>query len=143
MIRRVLLLLAIVAVASTVRAEDRIWAALVLGCPNTSEEPVPKELEPFIGGLKTVFGYKTFYLLNAKEKKIREGTEEWIVPRKQIFLKVRCTDRDKTSYTVVVELYVKKQLLVTSEVRLAREAPLYIRGPNWGKGRLVFILEVR
>jgi hypothetical protein len=26
---------------------------------------------------------------------------------------------------------------------LARDAPLYIRGPAWGKGQLIFLLEVR
>ena len=60
-----------------------------------------------------------------------------------MFLKVRCLDRSEIDYKVQLELYVKKKLVVTSEAKLAREAPLYIRGPSWGRGRLIFILEVR
>ena len=129
--------------ASTVRAEDAIWSALVLGTIEHPGKPAPVDLEPFIGGLKPVFGFNTFYLLGAKKKQIRKGSAEWIVPTKEVFLKVRCLDRSETAYRVQLELYVRKKIVVTSEVKLARGAPLYIRGPSWGKGRLIFILEVR
>ena len=130
------------AMAANARA-DGIWSALVLATNEHPPKPVPAELEPFVGGLKTVFGYNSFYLLGAKKKEIVKGSEVWIVPTKEVFLKVRCLDRSEVDYKVQLELYVKKKLVVTSEAKLARGAPLYIRGPSWGKGRLIFILEVR
>jgi hypothetical protein len=135
--------LALLAVTGLARADNSIWAALVLGTNEQPPKPAPKELAHYASGLKEVFGYNTFYLLGAKLKKIRKGSEEWIVPTKQVFLKARCTDHSGGSYTVQIELYVKKRLVVTSEVKLAPGAPLYIRGPAWGKGRMAFILEVR
>ncbi|MDD5200760.1 MAG: hypothetical protein PHC88_13265 [Terrimicrobiaceae bacterium] len=135
--------LALLAITGCARAEDSIWAALVLGTNEHPPKPPPKELAHYAAGLQTVFGYNTFYLLGDRSKKIRKGSEAWIVPTKQVFLKVRCLDRSVSSYTVHLELYVKKQLVVTSEVKFARNVPLYIRGPAWGRGRLVFILEVR
>jgi hypothetical protein len=135
--------LMVVLFAAGAHAEDRIWAALVLGTTENPPRPAPEELEPFVKGLRTVFGYNSFYLLAAKEKKIRKGTEEWVVPNKKVFLKLQCIDRSPGCYTVNLELYFKKELLVTSQVKFARDAPLYIRGPNWGKGRLIYILEVR
>lgn len=141
--RLLFLLIAFVAGVGALRAEDKIWTALVLGTTEHPPREVPKDLEPFAKGLEEVFGYNSFYLLAAKEKKIRAGTEEWVVPTKKLFLKLQCTDRSEKCYTVHLELYFKKQLMLTSEVKFAREAPLYIRGPNWGKGRLIYILEVR
>ncbi len=125
------------------RAEDAIWTALVLA---TNEHPAraePRELAHYAGGLRTVFGYNSFYLLGDKTKKILEGSEEWMVPTRQVFLKVRCVDQAANFYAIHLELYVRRQLVVTSEVKLALHAPLYIRGPAWGQGRLIFILEVR
>jgi hypothetical protein len=135
--------LMLLAMAPLGRAGDNIWAALVLGTNEHPPKPVPKELAAYAGGLREIFGVNSLYLLGYKKRKIVKGGEEWIVPTKAVFLKVRCLDRGAASYTLQLELYVKKRLVVTSKVKLARGAPLYIRGPEWGRGRLVFILEVR
>lgn len=137
-----LLAAAWLAAAASARA-DGIWSALVLATNEHPQKAVPAELKPFASGLKTIFGYNTFYLLGAKQKQILKGSETWIVPTKEVFLKVRCLDRSEVDYKVQLELYVKKKLVVTSDAKLARGAPLYIRGPSWGRGRLIFILEVR
>jgi len=134
---------AIVMLAAASARADGIWSALVLATNEHPPKSAPVELKNFSQGLRTVFGYNTFYLLGAKQKEILKGSEVWIVPTKQVFLKVRCLDRTEVDYRVQLELYVKKKLVVTSEARLARGAPLYIRGPSWGRGRLIFILEVR
>lgn len=135
--------LAMLAVAGAARAEDNIWAALVLATNEHPAKTPPKQIAPYEHGLHTVFGFNTFYLLGEKTQKLSEGQGEWIVPSKVVFLKVRCLDQNATSYTVQLDLFVRKKSVVTSKVKLARGAPLYIRGPAWGKGRLVFILEVR
>lgn len=142
--RRAILLLTLAWLAGVapVRA-DSIWSALVLATAEKPAKPAPPELEPFAAGIRTIFGYNTVYLLGAKKKDIVKGSETWIVPTKAVFLKLRCIDRTEASYRMQLELYVRKKLVVSSEVKLARNAPLYIRGPSWGRGRLVFILEVR
>lgn len=135
-------LLLVVGVPTT-RAEDAIWAALVLATNEKPPKPVPKELGPFARSLKTVFGYNTFYLLGNKTKRLGPGSDVWIVPTKKVFLKVRNVARKENFYVLQLELYVKKKLVVTSDVKLGRGSPLYICGPAWGRGRLIFILEVR
>lgn len=127
----------------SLRAEDRVWTALVLGTNEPSAKAIPKEIAAYASGLKTVFGANSFYVLGVKSQTIREGTEEWIVPSREVFLKMRVLDRRDAAYAIQLELYVKKRLVVTSKVELARGAPLYIRGPQWGRGRLIFILEVK
>ncbi|HEY5743764.1 MAG TPA: hypothetical protein VIS99_14625 [Terrimicrobiaceae bacterium] len=129
--------------AQAARAEgDRIWSALVLA---TKENPpeVPDALRKFVPAIKDVFGYNSLYLLGEKRRNLFSGGEEWLVPSKEFFFKVQCLDQGLTSYSVRIELYRAKDLLVTTEAKLAKGAPLYIRGPMWGKGQLIFLLEVR
>ncbi|HEY5814575.1 MAG TPA: hypothetical protein VIT23_18210 [Terrimicrobiaceae bacterium] len=125
------------------RAEgDRIWSALVLATKESPPE-VPEALRKFVPAIKDVFGYNSLYLLGEKRRNLFSGGEEWLVPSKEFFFKVQCLDQGSTSYSVRIELYREKDLLVTTEAKLAKGAPLYIRGPMWGKGQLIFLLEVR
>lgn len=125
------------------RAGDRIWSAIVLATRESPAKPIPAKLSDFGGPLKKIFGYNTFYLLGEKKKDLRLGAREWLVPSKRIFLHVTVLAIGKAHYTMRIALYEGKELLVTTDARLARDAPLYIRGPQWGKGQLIALLEVR
>jgi hypothetical protein len=122
---------------------DRIWSALLLATREDPPGPVPKALEKFAPSIRKIFGYDSFYLLGEKKRDLLSGGEEWLVPSKEFFFKVQCLSRAETSYSLRIELYHDKNLLVTTEAKLARDAPLYIRGPAWGRGQLIFLLEVR
>jgi hypothetical protein len=129
--------------ASPARAGDRIWSALVLATREDSPPPVPEALKEFAPAIRKVFGYNSLYLLGEKKRDLYSGGEEWLVPSKEFFFKVQCLSQNTTSYTLRIELYRGKDLLITAETKLARGAPLYIRGPEWGRGQLIFVLEVR
>ena len=122
---------------------DRIWSALLLATKEDPPGPVPKTLEKFAPSIRKIFGYDSFYLLGEKKRNLISGGEEWLVPSKEFFFKVQCLSQEETSYLLRIELYRDKTLLVTTEAKLARDAPLFIRGPAWGKGHLIFLLEVR
>ena len=122
---------------------DRIWSALLLATKEDSPGPVPKALEKFAPSIRKIFGYNSLYLLGEKKRDLISGGEEWLVPSKEFFFKVQCLSQEETWYSLRIELYRDKNLLVTTEAKLARDAPLYIRGPAWGKGHLIFVLEVR
>jgi len=122
---------------------DRIWSAVVLATRETPAKPVPKKLADFQETLQSVFGYNSFYLLGEKTKDITSGGTEWLVPSKRIYMKMSILETNTTGYRMRIELYNNKDLLVTTEAKLARDAPLYIRGPQWGEGQIVAILKVR
>jgi hypothetical protein len=124
-------------------AGDRIWSALALATVESSAAPVPIPLERFAPTINEVFGYNSLYLLGEKKRDLFHGSEEWLIPTKEFFFKVQCLWQELTSYLVRIELYRGENLLVTTEAKLAKEAPLYIRGPQWGRGLLIFVLEVR
>jgi hypothetical protein len=122
---------------------DRIWSALVLATKENPPSSIPQALREFAPAVKKVFGYNSLYLLGEKRRDLFSGGEEWLVPSKEFFFKVQCLSQGPTSYTLRIELYRDKELLVTTEAKLAKNAPLYIRGPAWGKGQLILLLEVR
>jgi hypothetical protein len=124
-------------------AGDRIWGALVLATIENSATPVPESLKELAPPNKKIFGYNSLYLLGEKKRDLFLGSERWLVPTKEFFFKVRCLSQELTSYLLRIELYREKNLLVTTEAKLAKDAPLYIRGPQWGRGLLIFVLEVR
>jgi hypothetical protein len=122
---------------------DQIWSALLLATREEPPSPVPNALEKFAPSIKKIFGYNSLYLLGEKKRDLISGGQEWLVPSKEFFFKVQCLSRGETSYSLRIELYHDKNLLLTTEAKLARNAPLYIRGPAWGRGQLIFLLEVR
>jgi hypothetical protein len=124
-------------------AGDRIWSALILATKENPPSPVPDTLKEFAPTIRKVFGYNSLYLLGEKRRDLYSGGEEWLVPSKEFFFKVQCLGQSLASYTLRIELYRDKNLLVTTEAKIARDAPLYIRGPEWGRGQLIFVLEVR
>ena len=105
--------------------------------------PIPAALKKFAPAIQKIFGYNSLYLLGEKKRDLISGGEEWLVPSKEFFFKVQCLSQGATSYTLRIELYRDKGLLLTTEAKLAKDAPLYIRGPAWGRGQLIFLLEVR
>ena len=122
---------------------DRIWSALVLATKENPARPIPEKLTQFAPTIAKVFGYNSLYLLGEKKRDLVSGGEEWLVPSKEFFMKVLVIERNPTFYRLRLELYRDKNLLVTTEVKLAKDAPLYIRGPQWGGGQLVFLAEVQ
>lgn len=122
---------------------DRIWSALVLATRETPARPTPEKLTRFAPTISKVFGYNSLYLLGEKKRDLVSGNETWLVPTKEFFVRVQCLEQKPTYYLVRVELYRDKDLLLTTDVKLAKGAPLYIRGPQWGGGQLVFLLEVQ
>lgn len=135
-------LFCLVLAASAQAAGDRIRSALVLATRETPPKPVPPQLEEAAPVFREVFGYDTFYLLGEKRREITADAESWLVPSRELFFKVECLKREETHYLVRIELYQEKKLLLSTEARLARDAPLYIRGPHWGKGLLILMLEI-
>lgn len=135
-------LLCLLAALPAQAAGDRIWSALVLATRETPPKPVPPALTEAAPVLKKVFGYDTFYLMGQKKRDITADVETWLVPSKELFFKVTLLKQEKTHYLVRIELYQEKKLLLSTEARLARDAPLYIRGPQWGKGQLILLLEI-
>jgi hypothetical protein len=135
--------LILLAAADAHATEDRIWSALVLATKEDTPSRIPEALKESAPAIRKIFGYNSLYLLGEKRRNLYSGSDEWLVPTKEFFFRVQCLSQGPTSYTLRIELYRDKNLLVTTEAKLAKSAPLFIRGPEWGRGQLIFLLEVK
>jgi hypothetical protein len=124
-------------------AEDNIWAALVLSTNENPAREVPRKLQDFAPTIRAVFGYNSLYLLGQKKQTISAWSSDWLVPSSEFYFNITSLEQESACYRVRIELFRGKSLLLTTESRLARNAPLYIRGPQWGQGQLILLLEVR
>jgi hypothetical protein len=137
------LLLQIMALSCAYAARDRIWSVLALATTENPPAPTPEPLNELAPALKEIFGYNSLYLLGEKKRELIPGGEAWLIPNKEFFCKVQCLSQGPTAYALRIELYRAKKLLLTTEAKLAKGAPLYIRGPQWGTGLLIFVLAVK
>ncbi len=139
----VCLALALVAGAAPARAQgDTLYGALVMGTNAEHPIPIPEELRGQVASLHTVFGYNEFRVLGQKRKTVTKGTEDWLVPSRQFFLRVDTKNPIAGGYSLGLELLEDDRVIVEAEVKLSRERPLFIRGPFVGQGQLIIVLMV-
>jgi len=126
---------------------DRIWSGVIVATnPENPKEP-PTELREFAPRLKRVFGYTQFELAGSATEEINELTENWLVPSPIFPLSVRArraTSKEaRGGYLLNLQLFQDKRPLVDSEVKLAPGSPLFIRGPQYGKGQIIIVLQIQ
>ena len=139
---RLLLILALLSCA-VARGSDDIWTALLLATNESPAIDVPKPLESFAPTIKKIFGYNSLYLLGQKRRTLDGDPDKWLVPSKAFFFQITSLDQEPEHYRLRLELFHDQELLLTTEVKLAQKAPRFIRGPQWGKGQLILLVEVR
>lgn len=130
--------------AALAPANDTLYGALILA---TNDPADPTELPPTLRPLAQqlgAFGYTHFRLLGEKTKAVPTGTEDWLVPSRQFYLRVDTKSRlpDGSGYRLGLQLLQHDRLLREVDYTLRREHPLFIRGPMLGAGQLVVLLAV-
>ena len=142
---RLALLLALT-VAASARAEDKMWTAVVLATNSASPKEAPAELRASLPKLKRVFGYNQFEIIGSATEKIADGSELKLTPTKSFWIQAkarRATSKEaRGGYLLSLQLFHEQRQLVDTETRLAPGSPLFIRGPEYGKGQIVFALMI-
>ena len=121
---------------------DVLYGALILATNAEHPAAPPEALQGQAENLKTVFGYNEFRLLGQKRKVVTTGTEDWLVPSRQFFLRVDTERPVPGGYALGLELLRENRVLVQAEWKLNRNQPLFIRGPFVGQGQLLILLMV-
>ena len=126
---------------------DRIWSAVIVATnPDTPKEP-PAELREFSAKLKRMFGYTQFELAGSATEEIDELTENWLVPSPIFPLSVtarRTTSKEaRGGYLLNLKIFQQNRQVADTEVKLAPNSPLFIRGPLYGKGQIIIVLQVQ
>lgn len=116
-------------------AQETLWVALVKGDNTAPTEDA--RLVKLQSRLKCVFGFEDYHLLHEARLSPGEKYAQWVLPRKDFYLKLEPQDNNGVHY----ELYRNKTLLVEGRAFPKPGRPLFIAGPDYLDGRLIFILQ--
>lgn len=116
-------------------AQETIWVALVKA--DNTQPTEDARLENLQRRLKCVFGFEAYHLLHEARLSPGEKYAQWVLPRKDFYLKLEPQANDGIHY----ELYRDKTLLVEGRAFPKPGRPLFIAGPDYLDGRLIFILQ--
>lgn len=91
--------------------------------------------------LAKAFPQKNFQLLGKHTQKVFKDYESWVVPSKELCLKIDSRGPGKDGgLNLHLQLWQDKKVLVKSDATLKMGQPIFIGGPPWRKGRLVFVV---
>lgn len=94
--------------------------------------------------LAKAFTQKNFQLLGKHTQKVFKDYESWVVPSKDLCLKIDSRGPANVDGILLhLQLWQDKKVLVKSDVSLKSGQPIFIGGPAWRKGRLVFVVMMK
>lgn len=126
---------------------NKIWSGLVIATNEKDAHPAPAELRDFASRMQRVFGYNQFELESSAEKELGERGESTVDLGKGFRIELRArralSKEARGGYLLNIRLFLRDRPLVDTEAKLAPGSPLFIRGPEYGKGHLIVVLQVQ
>lgn len=129
--------------------DGRVWGALVYASDAPSPSPragteLPKDCADLPKRLGKAFPYRHFEVLGQHSQDIFRQYESWVVPSRELFLKIDSKGRaENGGMNLHLQFWQEQQVLVKTDAVLRPRSPLFIAGPRWKDGRLIFVLLLR
>ncbi len=123
-----------------------VWGALVYASDKQPAEKAvpPAEFPNLSARLAKAFPYKHFQVLGQHSQDIFREYESWVVPSKDLFVKLDSKGAAKNGgIKLNIQFWQGAQVVVKSDTELQPNSPLFIAGPKWRDGRLVFVLVLK
>jgi len=128
-------------VASAAPGDERVSVALYLAenaPPPTEASLAPEKLSH---RLRQVFGFKHYELLKEETINLKSHWQQWVLPRKDFFIRLEPLPGEVP--LLEYELYKDGFIVAKGKYRPGEGTPLFINGPDFKQGRLIFVLEPR
>ena len=129
--------------------DGKVWGALIYGTDKASSISGPREQPPesfpdLEKRLGKVFPYKHYQILGQHLQDVFREYESWVVPTKDLFLKVDSKGPAKGGgMNLHLQFWREQQVLVKTDATLRSDCPLFIGGPKWREGQLIFVLVLQ
>lgn len=138
---------AAVVAAADVQVEGYLFFAANDATAPAQEEKVNAEAA-VVGGLenklKKVFPYTHFHLIGKHTQKVFKEYESWVVPSKDLCLKIDSRGpAEGGGVNIHLQLWQDTRVLVKSDSVLVHDKPIFLGGPDWRKGRLIFVVRLK
>lgn len=131
--------------------EGKVWGALIhatSAAPATAVKtdanntPVIRDLQQRLG--KVFPESSHFEIIGEHLQDVFREYESWVVPSKDIFLKVDSKGpAPGGGINLHLQFWRDQQVLVKTDTILKPGSPLFIGGPKWREGRLIFVLVLQ
>lgn len=96
------------------------------------------------GRLQKVFPYSHYHLIGKHSQKVFKEYESWVVPSKDLCLKIDSRGPSNGGgVNVHLQLWQDTKVLVKSDSVLRLDKPIFLGGPDWRKGRLIFVVRLK
>lgn len=133
--------------ASEAQVEGYLFFAANDAAAPLQEEKVTADaglLAALEGRLKKVFPYSHYHLIGKHSQKVFKEYESWVVPSKDLCLKIDSRGpAEGGGVNVHLQLWQDTKVLVKSDSVLRKEKPIFLGGPGWRGGRLIFVVQLK
>lgn len=125
--------------------DGKVWGALVFASnvapKGTSKEQPPANLADLPQRLGKIFPYQHYEILGQHLQDVFREYESWVVPSRDLFLKVDSKGpAPGGGINLHLQFWRDQQVLVKTDAVLRTGSPLFIGGPKWREGQLIFVL---
>lgn len=134
--------------ADKAEKDGQVWGALVYASntapdTKTAAEPTP-DFPDLAKRLGKVFNYAHFQVLGQHTQMVFREYESWVVPSRDVFLKLDSKGAAKDGgLNLHLQFWQGQQVLVKTDAVLRSESPLFIGGPKWRDGQVIFVLLLK
>lgn len=136
-----------VAAASDAQVEGYLFFAANDAAAPAQEEKITADaavVAPLEERLKKVFHFSHYHLIGRHTQKVFKEYESWVVPSKDLCLKIDSRGpAEGGGVNVHLQLWQDTKVLVKSDSVLRQDKPIFLGGPNWRKGRLIFVVRLK
>lgn len=94
--------------------------------------------------LSKVFTGKAFHVLGEHDQGVFKQYESWLVPSRELFIKLDSKGPAAGGGVLLgLQLWRNKDVIMKTDVVLVPGSPLFIEGPRWRQGNLVFVVLLK
>lgn len=126
--------------------DGRVWGALIYavnGADKLSGNAAkpPAALANLNQKLEKVFPFSHFEIIGQHTQEVLREYESWVVPSTDLFLKIDSNGpAPEGGVNVHLQFWQQEQVLIKTDALLRPKSPLFISGPKWRDGQLLFVL---
>jgi hypothetical protein len=124
------------------RAGEVIWVGLYHAVNTPPPAGATEAPEKLHHRLKAIFGYKHYVLIKDQNIELAKHWQQWAVPRKDYFIRLDPLPPKPGEFQQVnYEIYKDGFIMVKGTYQPQKGTPLFLNGPSYNQGKLVFVLE--
>lgn len=126
--------------------DGKIWGALIYASKGEFmplPADVPADLKDLPQRLGKVFPFTRFEILGQHLQDIFREYESWVVPSKDLFVKLDSKGpAPGGGMKLDLQFWREQKVLIKTDTVIREGSPLFIGGPKWRDGRLLFVLQL-